>query len=136
MNINALKEYKSVDLRSAVEGASPHELISMLFKGTLEALAKAAGAIERKDVSLRTQQINKASDIIVNLKGMLNLDVGGELASNLDGLYDYMLRALMQANRDNDAAKVKEVAGLVSEVFQGWIEIPAEEHKKTSYQPS
>lgn len=132
MSINALKQYKNVNLHAAVEGATPHELISMLFKGALEALAKAGGAIERKDISLRTQQINKASEIIVNLKGTLNLEAGGEVAANLDALYDYMLRTLMQANRENSAEKVAEVAGLVSEVFQGWAEIPAEEHKTTS----
>lgn len=132
MNINALKQYKNVDLNAAVENATPHELISMLFKGALEALAKAKGAIERKDISLRTQQINKATQIIVNLKGTLDLEAGGELAENLDNLYDYMVRTLMQANRDNNAEQVTEVAGLLSEVFQGWAAIPAEEHNKTS----
>jgi len=132
MSINALKQYQNVNLHAAVEGATPHELISMLFKGALEALAKAGGAIERKDISLRTQQINKASEIIVNLKGTLNLEAGGEIAGNLDALYDYMLRVLMQANRENSAEKVTEVAGLLSEVFQGWAEIPASEHKTTS----
>lgn len=128
----ALNQYKSVDLSTAVESASPHELISMLFKGALEALAKAKGAIERKDVELRVQQINKASSIIVNLKGSLDFEQGGEVAENLDSLYDYMVRTLMQANRENSAEKVTEVAGLLSEVFQGWAAIPAEEHNKTS----
>jgi flagellar protein FliS len=133
MNINALKQYKSVDLNVAVENATPHELVSMMFKGALEALAKANGAIERKDISLRTQQINKASQIIVNLKGTLNFEAGGEVAENLDALYDYMVRLLMQANRENSEAKVSEVAELLSDIFQGWAEIPPEEHNKSSF---
>lgn len=132
----ALNQYKSVDLNTAVEAASPHQLISMLFRGVLEALAKASGAIERKDIQLRTQQINKASEIIVTLKGSLNLEQGGEVAENLDGLYDYMLRTLMEANRDNDVAKAKEVSELIATISEGWSQIPAEEHQTTSYKES
>ena len=133
MNSKALNQYKSVDLNTAVEAASPHQLISMLFRGTLEALAKAAGSIERKDIPLRTQQINKACEIIVSLKGSLNFEQGGEIAENLDNLYDYMLRTLMQANRENDLAKVKEVSELIATVADGWSQIPAEEHQTTAY---
>ncbi len=129
----ALSQYKSVDLNTAVEAASPHQLISMLFRGALEALAKAAGSIERKDIQLRTQQINKACEIIVSLKGSLNFEQGGEIAGNLDNLYDYMLRTLMQANRENDVAKVKEVSELIATVSEGWSQIPAEEHQTTAY---
>ncbi|MET4162986.1 flagellar protein FliS [Marinobacterium sp. MBR-111] len=132
MNNKALSQYKSVDLNAAVASASPHQLISMLFRGALEALAKASGAIERKDVQLRTTQLNKACEIIVNLKGSLDFEKGGEVAENLDGLYDYMIRALMEANRNNDIAKVKEVSGLVAEIAEGWSQIPSEEHNTTA----
>ena len=132
MNNKAMNQYKSVDLNAAVEAASPHQLISMLYRGVLESLAKAAGAIERKDIEQRTDLINKACQIIVNLKGCLDLEKGGEVADNLDSLYDYVLRTLMEANRGNDAAKVKEVIELMSTVSEGWSQIPAEEHRKTA----
>ena len=129
----ALSQYKSIDLNTAVEAASPHQLIGMLFRGVLEALAKASGAIERKDIQLRTQQLNKATEIIVTLKGSLNFEQGGEVAENLDGLYDYMLRTLMEANRENDLTKVKEVSELIVTISEGWSQIPSEEHQTTSY---
>lgn len=129
----ALNQYKSVDLNTAVEAASPHQLISMLFRGTSEALAKAVGAIERQDIQLRTQQINKACEIIVSLKGSLNFEQGGEVAENLDNLYDYMLRTLMQANRESSVDKIKEVAGLLVTVSEGWSQIPPDEHQTTAY---
>ncbi|MFC6669787.1 flagellar export chaperone FliS [Marinobacterium aestuariivivens] len=132
MNINALKQYKSVDLRATVATATPHQLIAMLFNGAQEALAKAAGAIERKDIGLRTAQINRATDIVINLKGTLNLETGGEIASRLDGLYDYMVRRLAEANRDNDEVKVREVRGLLTEIADGWSQIPAAEHNVTN----
>ncbi|WP_415900054.1 flagellar export chaperone FliS [Neptuniibacter sp. QD48_11] len=124
VNLNALKQYQSVDLRATIETASPHKLISMLFDGAMGALAKAKGAIERDSIEDRTQHLNKASEIIVGLRGSLDLEEGGEVAANLDGLYDYMLRSVMQANRENNAEKVQEVMNLMLEIRQGWSEMP------------
>lgn len=120
VNMNALKQYQSVDLRAAVETASPKELISMLVDGALTAMAKAMGAIERSDISMRTEQLNKANDIILGLKDFLDHEKGGEIAGNLDALYDYMVRSLMQANRNNDEAKVQEVMSLMLQIKSGW----------------
>ncbi len=127
VNMNAMKQYKSVDLRAAVETASPKELISMLVDGALTAMAKAMGAIERKDISMRTEQLNKANDIILGLKDFLDHEKGGEIAANLDALYDYMVRTLIQANRNNDEAKVQEIMSLMLQIKSGWngMEVPA-----------
>jgi flagellar protein FliS len=127
INLNAMKQYQSVDLRAAIETASPKELISMLVDGALTAMAKAKGAIERKDISMRTEQLNKANDIILGLKDFLDHEKGGDIATNLDALYDYMVRTLMQANRSNDGIKVQEVMNLMLQVKTGWngMEVPA-----------
>ncbi|WP_415895614.1 flagellar export chaperone FliS [Neptuniibacter sp. PT34_22] len=126
VNLNALKEYKSVDLRATVETASSHKLIAMLFDGALTALAQAKGAIERNQVEERTENLNKASDIIVGLKGSLDLEKGGEVAVNLDELYNYMIRQIVTANRDKSADKVQEVMDLILEVRSGWSSMPVE----------
>ena len=123
VNLNALKEYKSVDLRATVETASPHKLISMLLEGALTSLAKAKGSIERQQIE---EHLNKASDIIVGLKGSLDLEKGGEVALNLDELYNYMIRQIVLANRENSADKVQEVMGLILEIRQGWSSMPVE----------
>ncbi|WP_415897480.1 flagellar export chaperone FliS [Neptuniibacter sp. QD72_48] len=124
VNLNALKQYQSVDLRATIETASPHKLISMLLDGALGALAKAKGSIERSVIEERTKHLNKATEIVVGLKGSLDLEKGGEVAENLDGLYDYILRSIVIANRENDAEKVQEVMNLLLEIKQGWSEMP------------
>ncbi|PIE24569.1 MAG: flagellar export chaperone FliS [Neptuniibacter caesariensis] len=126
VNINALKQYQNVDLRATVETASPHKLIAMLLDGAMGALAKSKGAIERNEIEERTEHLNKASEIVVGLKGCLDLEQGGEIAANLDALYDYMLRTMMQANSQNDVNKVQEVMDLMLEIKQGWAEMPNE----------
>ncbi|MDO6564696.1 flagellar export chaperone FliS [Amphritea sp. 1_MG-2023] len=127
VNLNALKQYKNVGLSAAVQTASPQQLITMLFDGALTALAQAKGSIERSDIQSRSTQLNKANDIILGLKDFLDLEKGGEIAANLDALYDYMVRTTSQANRDNDADKVQEVMNLLLEVKSGWtqMDVPA-----------
>jgi len=127
VNLNALNKYKSVGLSSSVHAASPQQLITMLLDGALTALAKAKGSIERKDIQGRSEQLNKANDIILGLKDFLDMEQGGEIAENLDALYDYMVRTVMQANRESDAEKVQEVMSLLLEVKSGWtqMEVPA-----------
>ena len=127
VNLNALKQYKSVGLGATVQTASPQHLITMLFDGALTALAKAKGSIERKDIQGRAEQLNKANDIILGLKDFLDHEKGGEIAENLDALYDYMVRTVSQANRESNAEKVQEVMGLLLEVKAGWtqMEVPA-----------
>jgi flagellar protein FliS len=50
----------------------------------------------------------------------LNLEQGGEIAANLDALYEYMVTRLLEANLKSDAALVDEVAGLLRNVKSGW----------------
>lgn len=124
VNLNALKQYQSVDLRATIETASPHKLISMLLDGALGSLAKAKGSIEREDIQERTRHLNKASEIVVGLKGSLDLEKGGEVAANLNDLYDYMISGIMSANRNSDVEKVQELMNLMLEIKQGWSEMP------------
>jgi len=124
VNLNALKQYQSVDLRATAETASPHKLIEMLMDGALTAMAKAKGAMERNSIEDRTTHINKGVEIVIGLRGSLDHEKGGELAGRLDSLYEYMTRTLMTANRNNDATQVQEVMDLLLEIKQGWVGMP------------
>ncbi|QEW07738.1 flagellar export chaperone FliS [Nitrincola iocasae] len=124
MMLNALKQYKSVDLQATVQSASPHKLISMLLSGAMEAFAKGKGAAERKDIEARAKHLNKAMEIVIGLKSSLDMDQGGEVSENLDRLYDYILVHTLTASRDNDPEQIQELINLLLEVKQGWDEMP------------
>lgn len=116
----ALKQYANVSKRTGIEDASPHQLILMLYDGALESLMTAIGCIERKDFAGKGAALGKAISIIGGLQGFLDLEKGGDVALNLDRLYDYMGRRLYDATINNDIAIVNEVAGLVKTVREGW----------------
>jgi len=118
--MTALKQYQTVNTQAQVFDASPHRLIQMLMEGGLSRLAQAKGAMERGQVALKGELLGKAIAIIGGLREGLDLRQGGELAANLDSLYEYMSSRLLQANRSNDVAIIDEVAGLLREVKSGW----------------
>jgi flagellar protein FliS len=116
----ALKQYQSVNTQAKAVDASPHRLIQMLMEGGLTRLAQARGAIERDQLAQKGELIGKAIAIIGGLRDGLNLEQGGEIAANLDALYEYMVTRLLEANLKSDAALVDEVAGLLRNVKSGW----------------
>ena len=116
----ALRQYQKVGAHAQTSEASPHRLVQMLMEGGLTRLAQAKGAMERGQLTLKGEMLGKAIAIVGGLREGLDLRQGGELASNLDGLYEYMISRLSLANRSNDPDIIAEVAGLLREVKSGW----------------
>lgn len=125
-SLHALNEYRSVGNRGSVEGASPYQLIGLLFDGALDRIASAKGAMERGDTTRQGELIGKAINIIDNMRASLDFDKGGDIAQNLGDLYGYMENRLLEARVDSDAAKLDEVSALMREIKTGWDSIPAE----------
>lgn len=124
--VNKMQQYASVGVQTSIMDADPHRLIQLLYQGTLDAMAKAKGSIEREDIAGRNEHINKAIQIIGGLKSFLDKDKGGELVENLELLYDYIELRLFEANLHNDATTINECTGLIREVKSGWDEIRGE----------
>lgn len=117
---NALRQYQQINAESATAYASPHRLIQMLMEGVFDSLTKARGHIQRGEVIAKGEQISKAIDIVGGLREGLNQEAGGELAANLDALYDFMQRRLMEANLCSNAAMLDEVGELLRPVKDAW----------------
>jgi len=49
---------------------------------------------------------------------------GGDIALNLDALYEYMCQRLMQANASNKPEWLDEVSRLLGEIRSAWLSIP------------
>ena len=116
----AVSQYQQVNTSAATEGASPHKLIQMLMQGCLQRIAEAKGSLRRNDVSAKCRAISHAHNIVAGLRASLNKDVPAELPKQLDALYEYMQRRLLEANMHNDELALDEVAGLMRKVKEGW----------------
>ncbi|MDD2741876.1 MAG: flagellar export chaperone FliS [Rhodocyclaceae bacterium] len=116
--------YSTVSVDAAVETASPHRLILMLFDGAIAAISVArihmnAGEIEQKGLA-----ISKAISLISSgLQASLDMESGGDLAERLSALYEYMVQRLLFANLKNNLATLDEVYELLTGLRDAWAQI-------------
>lgn len=116
--------YATVGLETGVAAASPHKLVVMLYDGVIVALLSAINSIKSSNVAGKGAALSKAITIIDNgLRASLDKKAGGEIAANLDALYDYMGRRLLEANIKSDAAIVEEIHGLMADLREAWVQI-------------
>ncbi|MEQ8408498.1 MAG: flagellar export chaperone FliS [Gammaproteobacteria bacterium] len=125
-NQTGLSQYQSIGVETKVGASSPHSLVAMLLDGLLEKLARAAGAVERNDVSAKGNNLSSGIRIIDGLRASIDFDQGGDIAANLAAMYDYMERRLVEANAKSDLAIISEVISLVNQIKAGWDAIPVD----------
>ncbi len=126
-----VKQYANNYIETAVSEATPHKLVEMLYDGAIKNMNLAKVFIEHKNLEKKSEHINKALSIINALRTAVDIEKGGEVASNLYDLYDYCYRRLFTASVKNDAALVDEVLEHIVSVSQAWKEMP-DNFKKVS----
>ena len=113
--------YRDVNASTAVEGASPHKLVSLLYQTLAREIAAARGAVARSDVPEKARAISHAVRVLEEgLLAPLDLGAGGPLAANLRDVYQYLVQRLTIANLKSDDAILAECARLVDIVREGW----------------
>lgn len=122
----ALSSYSETGNFDQVEQADGHELITLLLDTLCLRITQAKKCIETADINGKIERVTKALNILDGLRVSLNHEDGGEIAKNLDDLYDYMQRRLVEANAKNDVAAMIEINSLVDEIKQAWAQIPVE----------
>jgi len=104
--------------------ASPHQLVAMLIDGAIDKMATAKGKMLHGDIAGKGGLISGTIAIIDTLRASLDHEAGGELADNLDRLYDYMTRRLLESNLRNQPRPLDEVVSLLKEIKEAWSAIP------------
>ena len=126
-----LKAYKTTSLSADLAVADPHRVIQLMMQGVLERLARAKGAIERRDFEAKAVAISKTLSIINGLQDSLDLSYG-KIPQDLYDLYTYMKDRVMDASRDMSCVPLDEVANLMLTIKSGWDQI-SEEDKQKAY---
>ena len=125
---SAASAYASVGLETSVIAANPHKLILMLFEGAQLAIRAAGVHMREGNVQAKGAAITKAITIIGSgLRAALDAKRGGEIAMQLDALYDYMCQRLFVANLKNRPEILEEVGALLAELHSAWKQIGAQD---------
>lgn len=124
MNKKALQAYGAASIDDQVAMASPHRLVVMLFDGAIKSINLAKFNLQQGNIAEKGKAITKAIAIVEEgLRISLDKSVGGELAENLDALYEYAAHQLLVANLRNDEALLDQVLNLLNELKSAWASI-------------
>jgi flagellar protein FliS len=122
---NPYQQYRA----TKVQTAGSVDLVVMLYQGAVRFIRMGIEAMEREDAKGAHASLVRAQDIIVELLGSLNREDGGQIASQLSGVYDYCFRRLVLSNVKKDPAPAREVLGIVRDLGTAWQQIALQERQ-------
>ncbi len=119
---------KSFDKLSAseIESITPYHVITLLLDGALSRIDEAMASLSDGEMDQANLLIQKTIGIVTGLRESLDLSQGGDIANNLDTLYEYILNRLNDIDVSTPINTLEEVKNLLQEVHEGWVGISAD----------
>lgn len=121
-----LSAYQSVRKATLVEGATPHQLIEMLYDGALSNIAIARQCLAQKNRQQLHFHSDKAIAIVQELQGSLKDYDTNELSANLFELYSYIISTLISSEKAMDDEGFGVCAHLLDVLRDAWQSIAPE----------
>lgn len=115
---NPYTKYKETQVGTA----SREKILLMLYEGAIRFSKLCKIAMENKDMNEKGKYIGKTLDIVFELKNTLDFKVAPEIANQLEGLYNYMIEELTNANIKNEVKLVDNVINVLTTLYTGWKE--------------
>ena len=115
MTVNdAYNQYK----KNSVQTATPEEQTLMLYNGLVKFLMQAQMAVNENEIEKAGNCIIKTQDIVSEFR--CTLDMKYDISHQLEQLYDYMYRRLVDANIKKDMDIIEEVLVFAKELRDTW----------------
>lgn len=118
MSERARRAYQTTQLQME----DPMGLVVRLYDGMLMFMRRGADALREGKRGEASKPIRRATDIVGELQAVLNVAEGGEVARNLDRLYTYARRRIMEAHMAGDPAGLDEVVRVLTPLRDAWAE--------------
>ena len=117
-------------LENRILGASPLELVVILYEEADRSVRDALMALSQGDIRKRAREITRVQLILSELAASLDLQAGGELASRLADLYSYMQGRLTTAHIEQSPGPLEETSRILATLLEGWRECAGQERKE------
>lgn len=119
-------EYK----KNAVNGASPLQLIVMLYDGALRFMEAGKHHMKERNLEKQNENLQKAQRIVMELMSSLDMQGGGEIAKNLFSLYAYVTNELVSANIGDDPVPIDRAIKVMSDLRESWVALEASQQSE------
>ena len=107
-------------LEERILSADPLELVRVLYQAAGRAVQKARGHLAAGQIAERARAVSHAYRILAELNRSLDHQRGGDLSRRLAAMYAYMMRRLIDANRQQQDDPLVEVQGLLATLAEAW----------------
>ena len=112
-----VRDYRSMQILSS----KPEKLILLLYDGAIKFIRQGQKSLENEQLEEAHNHLIRAQNILVELMGSLNFDKGGEIASNLFRIYEFMHYTLVQANVKKEPEPLGRICGQLKRLRDSWF---------------
>ncbi len=98
----------------------PLGLVIQLYDGMLMFMRRGSDLLAQGQRVAAAEPIRRATDVIGELQAVLNLKEGGDVAFNLDRIYSYCRRRVMESHLSGDPAGLNEIVRLLTPLRDAW----------------
>ncbi|GHV37815.1 flagellar export chaperone FliS [Synergistales bacterium] len=107
-----------------ISTATKEQLLLITYDIGIKSCRMAEAALSKEgkgqDYDLANREILRAQNVIRELMVTLNKEKGGEMATALMSLYDYMYQLLVDANIKKEAKNITLVLSMLEELKETW----------------
>ena len=125
-NYNASEQYAQTRIQTASQG----DLVIMLYQGCIKFMRLGKKSMEEGNIQDTNEYLIRSQDIIMELLTTLDGEKGGEVATNLAALYEYMYLELIKANMKKEPERIDEVESMLLELLEAWKETVKNDRKE------
>ena len=115
--------------KASVAGATPLQLVVMLYDGCLRFMSAGQRAMQEKELFKQNESLQKAQKILAELMSTLDMEKGGEVATNLFSLYTFCYNRLVEANIEDKPEYIDHAIEVMSQLRESWVELDAQQKR-------
>ncbi len=104
-----------------ITSGSPVRIVVLLYEGAIQACRQAESRFN--EARGRGEALGRAHRIVSELLSSLNPERGGEIATNLDALYRFVLDSITRAIAHGDQSALPPVIQVLDTLVGAWREI-------------
>lgn len=113
--------YSAAYKKQSVTTMTPMEIVVKLYEETEKQLGRAVIFIDKKDFESANKALIKAQDCINALRSSLDMKI--PMSKDLDALYDYFNRRIIDANVKKDTELIRSLLPQLAELHSAFEQI-------------